>query len=297
MRYVRWFALLVAACGVLAGSLPARAAKRDAAAWPSAYLKADFHNLAKLRQLYKNFAARYAKGRRARISAGELLAASNVAYNLWQVTADEKERKRYASSAFTWASDAHDRDPLNSDAAFQRARTQLANVETQGFLRSLPSIGNIEQLALKVYFQEPGYFYGSAPALLGRLYQTAPSVSLGDKVRAVEMFEQALSEDKRQIGALLGLARSALSRGDAETAKRQLERVLAAPAWNPGRSWYEKDMDFRWHVGQLKALVALRRLRAGDLPVEVAEKFDALPPDMTRGDLAAMVRKARKAKR
>lgn len=270
------------------------AAKGNGPSWPAKYIRADYRKLSELKVLYFDFASRYAQKPNA-VKVNELLAASTVAHNLWLVEPNDRLRERYAAAAFSWAAEAQKRDPRNTDAAFLRARAQLANVETQGFLRSLPSIGNIEQMALGLYFREPGYFYGNTPALLGRLYHEAPSISVGDRVRAVEMYQEALSEEKRHSTALLGLAKAAMQDGNGAKAIVLLDKVLGLSPWDVNASWYAKEMDFAWHVDQLRAVIAKSRLVAGESPEAVAADFERIPAEYLTGNLAQTLRKLKAA--
>lgn len=292
MRLPKWLVVWCVLAAFFTGASPARAAKGAGQSWPAKYARADYRKIADLKVLFLDFASRYAKHPK-KVKVSELLAASSVAYSLWQIEPSESLRKRYAAQAFAWAADAQERDPRSTDAAFLRARAQLANVETQGFLRSLPSIGNIEQMALGLYFREPGYFYGNTPALLGRLYQEAPKISVGDTVRAVEMYQEALSEEKRHSTALLGLAKVAMLEGNGAKAILLLEKLLDLSPWDSRTTWYAKEMDFAWHVDKLRAAIAKKRLVDGESPESVAADFERIPRKYLTGDLAQALRKVK----
>jgi predicted Zn-dependent protease len=281
---------------LLASSGPAFAAQRKPAktairsSWMQTYRKADYRDPGSLAKALESFEALYGADT-TRASIEEMKGASDIAAALAQWTAGKEERRQFAAKAFAWAYDAHRKAPDDPMAKFLRARGQLLNAQNQGFIRSLPSLGKIEELGLSVFISEPDFFYGSALALLGKLYFQAPGfpISIGDNDKARLMLKQALEDSPRQTEALITLAHMALSDGNAAEATEYLQKVRLVPPWKRPVSLEDRDMALQWNLDQARAAKALAALSAKGSPKDVAETLLDSVRGLSAREIAALL--------
>lgn len=270
--------VLIAFLLVISAATPAAAAS---SALLTEFQTADYRDVNRLRSLLNKFANDIGANPK-NASAEELLMATDMASCLWNVSKSADEQKTIAQLGYKWAQELYDRDPKDTAALYFMSLNLLLYSQSKGVLDTLFSLQKVKQYTEKAHAADPRFLYSSPGIALGALYLFAPGfpVAFGDVDKAEAYLREAAKNEPRQTTALVILGAVYAKKGETQRALEAFEKVKKIPGWNKPTTAYDKDMDFWWHVDQIRALRAIRMLKNGDAPKNVFEMVDKATRDI-----------------
>lgn len=272
---MRVVAILVAA--VL---FPAQAWAGDSALLKE-FQSADYRDVKKLRGLLNKFANDIGATPK-NASSEELLMAADMASCLWNVSDSAEEQKTVAQLGYKWAQELYARTPNDTAAIYFMSLNLLLYSQSKGVLDTLFSLQKVKQYAERAHATDPRFLYSSPGIALGALYLFAPGfpVAFGDVDKAEAYLIEAAKNEPRNTTALAILGAVYAKKGETQKALEAFEAVRKVPGWNKPTTAYDKDMDFWWHIDQIRALRAIRMLKKGEAPKNVFEMVDKSTRDI-----------------
>lgn len=262
----------LALAGIVAAAVFTPAPLAAASSLLAEFQRADYRDVTKLRGLFYRFAKDIGANPKT-VSTEELFYAADVASCLWNVTKDPEEQKAVAQLGYKWALELYARDEASVDAIYFSGLNLLLYSQSKGVLDTLFSLQKVKQLIEKAYAKDPRFLYSSPGIGLGALYLFAPGfpVAFGDLDKAEQYLLEAAKHEPKQTTALVILGGVYAKKGDARKAAEAFEKVRRIPGWTSPTTVYEKDMDFWWHIDQIRAIKALAVLKRGG---DVREAFE-----------------------
>lgn len=260
--------------------VPAAALAADSALFKE-FQTADYRDAGKLRALLMKFADDIGANPK-KASSAELLMAADMASCLWNVSQSPEEQRAVAQLGYKWAQELYARNPNDTSAIYFMSLNLLLYSQSKGVLDTLFSLQKVKQLAERAHATDPRFLYSSPGIALGALYLFAPGfpVAFGDVDKAEAYLLEAVKNEPRQTTALVILGAVYAKKGDTKKALETFERVRKVPGWNKPTTAYDKDMDFWWHVDQIRALRAIRMLKSGEASKNVFEMVDRATRDI-----------------
>lgn len=245
------------------------------------FQSADYRDVKKLRILLNKFANDIGASPK-QASAEELLMAADMASCLWNVSDSAEEQKAVAQLGYQWAQELYARNPNDTSAIYFMSLNLLLYAQSKGVLDTLFSLQKVKQFAERAHAKDPKFLYNSPGIALGALYLFAPGfpVAFGDVDKAEAYLLEAVKNEPRNTTALTILGAVYAKKGETQKALEAFERVRKVPGWEKPSSAYDKDMDFWWHVDQIRALRAIRMLKKGEAPKNVFEMVDKATRDI-----------------
>lgn len=279
---------------VLALFLPAPSRAEPSQAGDATGLaRVNYRDLKDLRAAFERFAGEIGEDP-MKAATGDLEVASDVATCLWNVSPDAEDQKRLTGYGFKWAREIYDRDPDGVFGLYFMALNQLQFATSRGVLDTLFVLSKVRDLAEKAYGKEKGFFYSSPPILLGALYGNVPGfpLSFGDSKLSEKYLKEAVASEPLQTTALALYAHFLFKEDRSGEACGLLRKLREIRPWENPKGLFEKDMDFWWHVDQIRAIRALKAQEAGMSAGDLGDLLDKAPRQITESDLPKAVERA-----
>jgi tetratricopeptide (TPR) repeat protein len=250
------------------------------------FRKADYRDINKLRILLNRFAADIGNNPEA-ASTEELIFATDIASCLWNVTHAPGEQEKVAKLGYQWAQVLYKRESQNTSAIYFAGLNMLLYSQSKGVLDTLFALREVKKYFDAAYQKEPDFLHSSPPIGLGALYLFAPGfpIAFGDIDKAEQYLLEAVRQSPKNTTALVLLGAVYAKKGDRTVSLAAFRKVQKVPAWrNPSTVW-EKDMDFWWHIDQIRALQAIRAYEAGEDSKKIFELVDNAVRNIKEPDL------------
>lgn len=254
----------------------------DEAELIAAYKASDYRDIAKLRSLFYRFVSDInTRGKQA--SSEQLLYAADMASCLWNVAETPEEQKKVAELGYKLAQVLVERDPKSVDATYLLGLNLLLYAQSKGVLDTLFVLQRVKGHMEAAHAMNPRYLYSSPSIGLGALYLFAPGfpVAFGDPEKAGRFLLDASKNEPRQTTSWLLLGAVYAKQADSVRALEAFRKVRKVAPWTAPATMIEKDMDFWWHVDQIRALRAIRVLEDGEAnPRKAFDIVDAASRDL-----------------
>ena len=153
--------------------------------------------------------------------------------------ADEERQKEIFTQGKEWGEKAVERNPESPEAHYWLAVNMGKWGEVHGILKSLRSVGTMEEHLKEVQRLDPTYYYGGPDRVLGRILAKKPRLLGGSKTEAEEHYRKSLEIAPTYSLTLLYLAELLEDKGEEEGAKRILEKILTLDPVAPG---FEREL-------------------------------------------------------
>jgi tetratricopeptide (TPR) repeat protein len=132
--------------------------------------------------------------------------------------------------------------PMQPEGHFWTAANMGAMAESFGLRAGLKYRAPIKRELETVLMIDPAFQAGSADRALGRWYFKVPGLFGGSKEKSVEHLQRSLMYDPQSTASRFFLAETYVDMNRKDDARRELQRVLAAPV-NP--EWAPEDQEFK----------------------------------------------------
>lgn len=170
-----------------------------------------------------------------------LVALAQISYIWGDVRARTQEDKlRAYDHGRQAARRAMEAEPRNVPAHFWFATNTGRWGQTNGILRSLFLLGDVQREIQTILELDPGFT--PVYALAGNVYYEVPGLLGGDLGRAEQMFRTGLGQDPKYTLMRVGLAKTLIKRGHLDEARRELDAVLEEKTPSNPADWTMKDV-------------------------------------------------------
>ena len=162
--------------------------------------------------------------------------------------APDDRRRAYLERGIEAARTASILEPARPEGHFWMAANMGTLAESFGLRQGLRYRGPIKEALETVLKLDPRFMGGSADRALGRWYFKVPRLFGGSNDRSVEHLRRSLTYDPGSTVSHYFLAETLLDMGRRADARRELEKVLAAP---PNPEWAPEDQEYKGRAQEL----------------------------------------------
>ena len=128
-----------------------------------------------------------------------------------------------------WSKKAIEINPKSAGGYFWLGVNNGKYGETRGILKSLFLVGPIKESMQQVIAIDPGYEYGGAYRVLGRMYFELPRFAGGGIDKSIENLKKSLEYATNISTTHLFLAESYMAKKDYQRAQKELNSILSTP--------------------------------------------------------------------
>jgi len=216
-----------------------------------------------------------------------LVCSAEVANLLWNVSSGKEDELSVSRYGYKWALLA--KTIASDDPAVQYllAVNLLMYSYSRGIVESLKNLEEVRKVSMLVYNSAPEFLEYSPAILLGALYSESPPfpIAFGNIDKAEAYFKEAIQKAPLNTTSYVFLARLYFRYNKMDEGIDVIKKVLKIPRRKHLDKIADKDLDFWWHIDQIRAINVLKSFEEGKDRHELFDIIEKAPKKLNTNNL------------